>query len=312
MPNDFDPRRFLEERNADLRAALARAEAQGLRAGCVPVEHVRAFLTERLGEEFGNDSRGSEDVLNHWSVLTSGLAEERGAILSDLVWSLAMERRAEWRSSSAREEDASDALSLAIVRHEPYLLGALRKRLPSRAAAVEEAVLDAWARAFATYWAESATRRFAGRSRLFTLVFTIAYRELGHASRSGAQLEALDASHEHLADRGAGPVAAAAALELDLSVALRDCIDELPEKRRVVAELRFGQGLKPSEVAEAVNTTRPNVANHLKLARESLRDCLGAKGVDVPGEIAGSEVNSPRETPRSTEEDPLAPGEDPS
>ena len=59
--------------------------------------------------------------------------------------------------------------------------------------------------------------------------------------------------------------------------ALRDCIELLGDKSRDTLNLRYGQNMKPAEIAEQTNRPVRSVYQMITRAHTSLRDCVNSK-----------------------------------
>lgn len=68
----------------------------------------------------------------------------------------------------------------------------------------------------------------------------------------------------------------------ELEKKVRDCLDQLPPRRRVVAYMVCLKKMRASEVALRLGITKSAVSQHVDIARESLRRCLQEHGFDVP------------------------------
>jgi RNA polymerase sigma factor (sigma-70 family) len=83
-----------------------------------------------------------------------------------------------------------------------------------------------------------------------------------------------------------GPAAASdeeAVVWRDLRPVLDDAIDSLPEKYRAPVILCYLEGKTNQEAARELGCPRATVATRLRRARERLRQCLGRRGLLLPG-----------------------------
>lgn len=91
-----------------------------------------------------------------------------------------------------------------------------------------------------------------------------------------------DIRHERVKERGEphviaatsafGPAADARVEEGEIDVALREAMEDLPERSRVVFEMSRVQGLKYSEIAEALGISIKTVEAHMGKALKHLRE----------------------------------------
>lgn len=113
---------------------------------------------------------------------------------------------------------------------------------------------------------------FAGRSKLRTWLFSIAYRvALNHrrAARRRGQTEPLTDDVEHRATGPEGRVEAREAL------AFVECfLDSLPEKKRMLFVLALLEELPAVEVAAALGVPTNTVYSRVRLLREEFREAL--------------------------------------
>ncbi|GHU73103.1 DNA-directed RNA polymerase sigma-70 factor [Bacteroidia bacterium] len=88
-------------------------------------------------------------------------------------------------------------------------------------------------------------------------------------SRREAQ-EKIEAAEEFLANEGNNE-------NEDFSIALEDCIDQLPAKSKEVILMHHLQGYMHKEISEKQNTSIQTIKNQIWLSLRRLRDCLGKK-----------------------------------
>ncbi|MDR4469799.1 MAG: sigma-70 family RNA polymerase sigma factor [Nitrospira sp.] len=67
----------------------------------------------------------------------------------------------------------------------------------------------------------------------------------------------------------------------ELEKKVRDCLDQLPPRRRVVAYMVWFKKMRANEVALRLGITKSAVSQHVDKAREELRQCLRGHGFDV-------------------------------
>jgi RNA polymerase sigma-70 factor (ECF subfamily) len=141
---------------------------------------------------------------------------------------------------------------------------------------------DATQEAFlAAYRSLKAFRGGSFRSWLLRIVTNACYDELRRRKRRpAASLEALLDLEVDLEDDGAGlrpsgPLRPEAAAEqAELSKAIQDCLNRLPDEFRVVVVLADVQGYDYAEISAAAGMPLGTVKSRLARARLRLRDCL--------------------------------------
>jgi S1-C subfamily serine protease/DNA-directed RNA polymerase specialized sigma24 family protein len=116
-----------------------------------------------------------------WAELTLPRRESRGAgettLLRELACSVACEHRQDWRHPDAApiDHDAANAVFDAVYARDRQKVGRdVQRRFGERPGDPDGIADEAWSRAFQTYWSSGARRRFAGLSRISTLVSQIA------------------------------------------------------------------------------------------------------------------------------------------
>jgi RNA polymerase sigma-70 factor (ECF subfamily) len=154
-----------------------------------------------------------------------------------------------------------DAFMELVRRHDEALRG-LAFRLLGDRAAMEDALQDAYVRAFRSLHA------FEGRSGFGTWLYRIAYRtcidELRRRGRDGwAPLEGVEdvALHD-------------SALDADQRLDLAGALGTLPPELRAIVLLVDAQGFSYDEVATIVGIPNGTVASRLNRARAALREAL--------------------------------------
>lgn len=170
-----------------------------------------------------------------------------------------------------------DAFNSLILSYQGQVFN-VAYRIMGDSASASDAVQEAFISAF------RALRRYRGgsfRAWLFRIVTNACYDELRRRKRRPASsLEALveDAGlpePDGSADLFTNPeLPEAAAERADLTRALQDCLDRLPDDFRVVAVLADIQGYDYREVSAAIGKPLGTVKSRLARARARLRDCL--------------------------------------
>jgi RNA polymerase sigma-70 factor (ECF subfamily) len=81
-------------------------------------------------------------------------------------------------------------------------------------------------------------------------------------------------AHSVLANKKYDPTLHDGFNEPDLAQKIENCIESLPEKRRVIFKMSREEGLKYREIADKLNISVKTVETHMGLAIKSLRICL--------------------------------------
>lgn len=150
-------------------------------------------------------------------------------------------------------------------------------------AATAEDVVQA---TFATF-IESAAR-FEGRSHVRTWLFGILYRKISEArrwNRRWQDVEEIDTVLDGRFRANGHWLKPPAALEKNLSdaelrAAFADCIQSVPERQRAAFTLREVDQLSTEEICKILEVSPTNLGVMLYRARNRLRECLEAKGIE--------------------------------
>jgi RNA polymerase sigma-70 factor (ECF subfamily) len=186
----------------------------------------------------------------------------------------------------------SPARTTGIRRRDPQVLEAVaRECLPGLLRAAKAAGLppdqaeDAVQAAFLTFLRRA--EEFDGRARCMTWLYGILVRKISEVRRSLVKELATD-DIEAAMDarfgsdgrwrRPPGPIADLAGAEVRRL--LRDCLESVPDRQRLAFTLREGEGLSTEEVCKVLEVTPNNLGVLLFRARNRLRECLEAKGLD--------------------------------
>ncbi len=129
--------------------------------------------------------------------------------------------------------------------------------------------------------------RFEGRSHVRTWLFGILYRKLAETRRGlqrDAEQDDIDTVMEarFTADgTWARPPAAPDRRLLDEEIRehLAACLDEVPERQRLVFLLREVEGLETEEICKITEVSRTNLGVLLFRVRNRLRECLEKSGL---------------------------------
>lgn len=175
----------------------------------------------------------------------------------------------EWQPRLAAAQPATDvapADSWARVRN--VLLRAVAKHCPSDLASLrEDLVQTALLKVLERGMGDGGGGEASRASYLRKMAFTVVIDELRRKRRQDAQRVALAASPE---SQAAPP---------DVGFAIRECLERLPEPRRMAVTL-YLQGSRTSETARALKWKEKRVENMLYRGLDELRQCLGSKGVE--------------------------------
>ena len=201
--------------------------------------------------------------------------------LTHLVWSLACERRADWR-----EPRRTDRIPLPeecferLHRHlHPAVRGGLRRYARDEDGA-DELANFAWIKLFTTHFHESAERPYFAISKLETWLVTVGRRERAARQKKDSRSVPLENDVEEDPERVRQPEPDDDDAP-DLEQALRECLAQLPPKRRLVLSMLLQEGVKQVEIAARLNVGKAAIANHVSRGLERLRPCLTRKGVGL-------------------------------
>jgi RNA polymerase sigma factor (sigma-70 family) len=137
---------------------------------------------------------------------------------------------------------------------------------------------------------------FTGRSRLDTWLFATARNLVLNKLRTRSRGPTLMSGQEALLATGkvdASPSQALLNHEAEqrgkhlreqLVLRLQQALREMPERRRLVAVLRWVQGLPPSQIAERLGVSRPAVSEQLHRACEQFEQAVGAIAREIATE----------------------------
>jgi DNA-directed RNA polymerase specialized sigma24 family protein len=187
-----------------LKSALKSARAEGCPRNAVNAKEV-AWAVAWLVEEAGRDESPMKKSLIHLrdaalnndldglhKILTRRLGKstyrERTTMpLQELAWSVACERRLDWRPpapeqsgpkakavaarKAARSERSNQTFTKMHEMEGEVVQAACRKLAKKDPAELAD---RAWSAAYATYWSEESKRRWAGNARVSTLIFGVA------------------------------------------------------------------------------------------------------------------------------------------
>jgi RNA polymerase sigma-70 factor, ECF subfamily len=136
--------------------------------------------------------------------------------------------------------------------------------------------------------------RYDGRASVRTWLFGILFNKIAERRRAVAREQAADDIEDvvnaRFDTRGQwirpprapdAAVAAGQAME-----ALEECLEALPERRRAAFVLREVEQLDVDEVCNVLAVSRNNLGVLLFRARNALRECLEAKGIEGSGDVA--------------------------
>jgi RNA polymerase sigma-70 factor (ECF subfamily) len=190
------------------------------------------------------------------------------------------------RSDAIRRRDPAALEAVARENVGPLLRAARAAGLSEADAqdAVQEALL---------VFVEKADR-YDGRASVRTWLFGILFKKVAERRRAVAREEATD-DIETVVDarfdaRGQwikpprspdADLAAGQAMKM-----LQDCLDHLPERRRAAFVLREVEQLDVDEVCNVLEVSRNNLGVLLFRARNGLRECLEAKGIEGSADVA--------------------------
>ncbi|HMD01953.1 MAG TPA: sigma-70 family RNA polymerase sigma factor [Candidatus Baltobacteraceae bacterium] len=165
----------------------------------------------------------------------------------------------------------SEAFGTLVERYDQAVFHLCLRTLRNREEA-RDATQEAFFKAFRSL------RTFRPTNKFSTWIFSIAYHAC--CDRLARQKRYSDSELPDRADAAPGPAALA---ELkDEARALRQAIDELPEKYRTVITLYHLQGRQYEEIARVLELPMGTVKTHLFRAKDLLRKKLTAHGAGIP------------------------------
>jgi RNA polymerase sigma factor (sigma-70 family) len=265
-------------------------------AGANPVPGDRS-RPQRGTHSYATRWPGDKGWASVWSELIAPLSNsetENTSLLSELAMSVACEHRSEWQNPRARPvvvAEANRAFEYVYALNRAKVMGAIVHAFGDRAGNPEWISNEAWARVFCDYWSANSRRRFLGLCRISTLVCQVGRHIAVDALREQAPLVSSDSQDESTPRRESlllqGLVdntdPAEDIAKEQLMSQIKECMAHLSPAQKVVAEMAWFRQLKAKRVAEILGVSEPAVSQHLKKARERLRNCLKEHGLELPG-----------------------------
>lgn len=136
--------------------------------------------------------------------------------------------------------------------------------------------------------------QFDGRASVRTWLFGILFRKVAEQRRAFAREEAVDdvdAVVDARFDQAGRWLRPPRSPDADLAAGqamawLEECLERLPERRRVAFVLREVEQLEVEEVCNVLEISRNNLGVLLFRARNALRECLEARGIRGSADVA--------------------------
>lgn len=271
--------------------AYAKLSDTGLHDGYWSPETPWSVVWDELSAQLLDSRR--PDLLSYLGELALSTACEDRSFSEDVPV-----EREEWNHLSLRltSSESKDAAKQRIdqmkafrayvyLRDDPLVLADVCKKFRKREEESKDICIEAWSRLYCDLWSCTAKRRFMGRSRISTLVSTIARHVAGksiHSSNSCArEIHMLDG--QELPDPGTGsesdPLQIIIAGETE--EALRECAERLPPRLRLVAEATIIDRLPQAQIAEALGISAARISQLVMRARGLIRKCLQEKGLEA-------------------------------
>lgn len=130
--------------------------------------------------------------------------------------------------------------------------------------------------------------RFEGRSHIRTWLFGILFRKVSERRRSARreEWEELDDRFAERFDESGSWVRPPRGPDLELETkelgkAITHCLEAAPTRQRMAFTLREVEGLPTAEICKILDVTVTNLGVMLHRARNRLRECLEAKGIEA-------------------------------
>lgn len=296
--------RILSRGRDDLRAALSLARQQGLDPGWVSLDDPERNLAWAVAWSlapdpasdldhpdktskriFGCDQAPNDPFVDRWDrmIRPHPLRDppEETTCLCDLAWSVACERRTDWHlPGNRRVTDAEAAFRCLWDRYDRPVRNVVRSKYTSVPELdIDSCVNEAWAQVYATYWLDTARRRFLGRSPVKNFIITVSTncveRERRRVERERRRGCAAPPPVPGPFHDGQAPDGAVAALlhSAEHRAAIMRCLATLPAGQALYAYCRLLLGFRPKAIAAAWATSQANVAQQLAEAWPRLREC---------------------------------------
>ncbi len=162
-------------------------------------------------------------------------------------------------------------MSMLYVRHSTRVFRFVLRRVRHEAIA-EELVNEI----FLAVWQQAG--RFEGASSATTWILSIAHNKAVSSLRKKRDDGLAEGVAEAIPDGADSPETALA--KSGKSVALRRCIDRLPDDQRMVMDLVYYHEQSVKEVAEILSVPENTVKTRMFYARRKLSEMLKAAGID--------------------------------
>jgi RNA polymerase sigma factor (sigma-70 family) len=234
-----------------------------------------------------------------WSALIKPLTPANPStftLLGELAWSVACEQRDAWQPPGARpisSADADRAFAFVYASNKRKVTGDVSSKFGDRAGQPDAIADEAWSRVFSDYWSIKARKRFLGLARISTLVCQVArYVAIDALRERRALAPGIETpgdgqchwSPPSLDTLGIAIDPASHAMAEEIQSRIRECMGMLPAKQRIVAEMVWLRDVRAKRVAESLLVSESAVSQLLKKARDHMRECLGRRGLTVPGQ----------------------------
>jgi RNA polymerase sigma-70 factor, ECF subfamily len=170
-----------------------------------------------------------------------------------------------------REQDMGEFYRRYHGRIYAFLLRRLRNAADA-AEVANEVMLEVWRGA----------ERFEGRAKPLTWVLGIAqHKAMDRMRRSGQATAQDERDPDNLPDGSAGAIELIA--QAQDAALVRRCLERLSEAHRAVVHLAFFEDLGYAEIAAILECPEGTVKTRMFHAKQGLKRCLGALGVDSAG-----------------------------
>jgi RNA polymerase sigma factor (sigma-70 family) len=194
-------------------------------------------------------------------------AEDGAFPMLELVRSLLCEQRVDGVGSDLSIEVARGNLDVLIGQSWDSLIGFCRRR-----GGDEEAATVALGRAFIKFWSPEAADRFAGQSRVGTMLCSFARLVILEQERGRKRTVLSDGVDPAGPPEPPGPTARG-----EIRRAYEECLGQLPPREQIIVDLHVRYRMTGKAIAERLGCVKSNISNALAMGMPRLRGCMESK-----------------------------------